>query len=255
MGLFSKVKAAAGIGASSVKVELEQGTYHWGETVRGKITVEGGEVEQSASAVVVYVTETWEEVDSDGDRETRSRNYNDQTLAQQVVLAVGSRQEWPFAVPLPPHASLTSEWSVGARVKVAGAVDRHGAAGFTLLAPRAVLALSQALCRIADCELKSFANKNEKITVELRPLPQRRKDLDGLTLTVKDDGQQVAGTLEINPQEKSLADRLKALAKKDRVYHNVAFDSPSLAASETDAPANVVEQLQSWLAPHLSFGG
>jgi sporulation-control protein len=249
------MKAAAGIGASSVQIVLENNRYHWGETVRGKVVLQGGEVEQNASAVTVNITESWEETDSDGDRTTRSRVHHEQTLAQQVAIPAGSQQEWPFAVPLPLNANLTSDWSVAARVKVSGAVDRQGKADFALLAPRAVRALSQALCRLGECELKSQANNGEKITVELRPLPQRRKDLDGLRLIVSDNGQQVIGTFEINPQEKSFADRLKALAKKDLVHHAISFDSAALAAAdenESALPSNVVEQLKSLLAPHLS---
>jgi sporulation-control protein spo0M len=255
LGLFSKMKAAAGIGASSVQVVLENKRYHWGETVRGKVDLQGGEVEQNASAVLVNLTETWEDVDSDGDRQTRSRSHGEQMLAQQVSIPIGSHQEWPFTLAIPPGASLTSDWSVVARVKVSGAVDRQGKADFALLAPRAVRALSQALCKLAECELKALTNNGERITAELQPLPQRRKDLDGLKLMVSDNGQQVIGTFEINPQEKSFADRLKALAKKDLVHHAISFDSVALAAAdenESALPPEVVEQLKGFLAPHLS---
>lgn len=255
MGLFSKMKAAAGIGASTVQVVLDGQQYRWGETVHGKVVVQGGTVEQNASAVLVSLKESWEDVDSDGDRETRTRLHNEQTLAQQIPLPVGSQQEWPLALSIPAGAPLTSSWSAAARVKVSGAVDRQGETAFALLAPRAVRALSQALCRLGECELKTLSNNGEKITVELRPLPQRRKDLDGLKLMVTESGGQVSGTFEINPQEKSFADRLKALAKKDLVHHPICFDATALAAAddnESAMPADVQNQLKSFLAPYLS---
>ena len=59
MGLFSKVKAAVGVGASQVQVVLEDGRYHWGDTIKGKVIVQGGSVEQNASEISVNVTETW----------------------------------------------------------------------------------------------------------------------------------------------------------------------------------------------------
>lgn len=254
MGLFSQVKAAVGVGASQVQVVLEDGRYHWNDTIKGKVIVQGGNVEQRASEVSVNITESWVEVDSDGDREQKSRAYNQRILGSDVPIPVGTTQEWEFELQVPNDGQLGHSWSVAARVSVPGAVDRHGKADFQLLPPRAVMALANLTCQVGECELKSFTNSSSKVTVELKPLPPRQKDLDGLTLIVTDDGRQVAGTFEVNPQEKSMADRLRALAKKDRVRHPIAFDSASLV-SATDAPgvsAQVAEQLRSFVAPHLS---
>ena len=259
MGLFSQVKAAVGVGASEVQVTTENGRYHWGETLEGKVVVSGGQIEQTASEVTVNITETWVEQRRNHDGKMRSerqhRTYSERLVASQVVIAVGSSQEYAFELQVPNEGTLSHEWYVAARVSVPQAADRHGRANFQLLPPHAVMGLVNAVCQIVPCELRSLSNRSTQVTVDLKPATAHEKDLDGLMLIVHAGGDPIAGAFEINPQEKSFGDRLKALAKQDRVKHPISFAAAPLAAAAEDAtkvPPEVVEQLRGFITPHLS---
>jgi hypothetical protein len=259
MGLFSQMKAAVGVGAASVAVAIEKAEYHWGETIRGAVQLTGGEIEQRASEVTVNITETWTEYERDyrgEQRQERKYRYYSQTfLATQVVIPPGSTQEWSFELQVPTEGFLAHQWYVAARVSVPGAVDRHGQANFTLLPSFGVIGLASAVRQIVPCTVRSMSNQSTQVTIDLKPAPEYEKDLDGLMLIVHEGNGEVSGVLEINPQEKSFADRLKALAKQDRVRHQITFPAEPLQAASSGAgeiPQDVVEQLRALIQPYLS---
>jgi sporulation-control protein spo0M len=259
MGLFSQMKAAVGVGAASVAVALEKGDYHWSETIRGAVQLTGGEIEQRASEVTVNITETWTELERDFQgrqrQERKYRYYGQVFLATQVAIPPASTQEWSFELQVPVEGFLAHQWYVAARVSVPGAVDRHGQANFTLLPSFAVMGLAAAVRQVVPCALRSMSNQSTQVTIDLKPAPEYEKVLDGLMLIVHEGNGQVSGVLEINPQEKSFSDRLKALTKQDRVKHQIAFSAGPLQAATTGAgeiPRDVIEQLRALIQPYLS---
>jgi len=259
MGLFSQMKAAAGVGASEVQIAVEKGRYHWADTLRGKIILSGGEIEQVASEVTVNITETWLESRRTHDGKTRQermhRTYSERLVASQLAIAVGVSHEFEFELQVPNEGALAHDWYVAARISVPKAADRHGRADFQLLASRAVMGLVNAVCHVVPCELKSLSNRSTQVTVDLKPAANHSKDLDGLMLIVHAGGDPIVGAFEINPQEKSFKDRIKALAQQDRVKHQISFPAAPLAAAAEDAtkvPPEIVEQFKGFIAPHLS---
>jgi sporulation-control protein spo0M len=259
VGLFGQMKAAVGVGAADVSVTLEKGSYHWNETIRGRAVLKGGQVEQQVSELKVVIVESWMErtrdMDGDTSRERRYRYYGQRVLATQLSVAPDSQQQWDFEVQLPGEGTLSHEWSVQASAGVAGAVDRHSSCAFRLLPTAGVIGLVNALYQALPCTVNSMSNNSTQVSVDFKPPATHQQALDGLMLIVQDDGNQVSGVLEVNPQEKSFSDRLKALTKQDRVKYPIAFPSAPLAAAADGsgpAPAEVTTHLRELIQPHLS---
>lgn len=259
MGLFGQMKAAVGVGAADVLVALEKGNYHWNETIRGRATIKGGQTEQNIGEFKVVIVESWMEStrDMDGDRhnERKYRYYGQRVLATQIVATPNSQQQWDFEVQLPGEGMLSHDWSVQATASVAGAVDRHGSYVFKLLPSAGVMGLVNALYQVLPCTVNSMSNNSTQVSVDFKPPVAHQTALDGLMLIVQDDGNSVNGVLEVNPQEKSFADRIKALTKSDRVKYPIAFPAAPLAAAADGtgpAPAEVIARLRELIQPHLS---
>lgn len=251
MSLFNRVGAAVGAGAADVEVALTAEEYGWNDTIQGAVVVRGGKVDQTASEIRVSVLEEWETRDSDNDRQHHERRHFETTIANDVAIATGSSLKVPFEIAV-PEGSFSRDWSVAARVSVPRAVDRHGKTAFSLMPPAAIRGLSAALCAVLPFRLKSRGNRNSEVNLDFEPPKENQKDLDGVRLIVRDEGQEVVGVLEINPQEKSLKDRFKAALKKDRIKHPIRFPAEPLAAAP-DGPASseVVARLRELIAPHV----
>ena len=253
MSLLKKVGAAAGIGAAGVDVILEAPAYAWGERVRGTIRVRGGAVPQDASEIRVSVEEHWETRDSEGDRDQHYYHHNETVLARNVRLEPGSEQEWTFEIYVPPSAAPSHDWSIAARVSVPRAADRHGKREFELLLPAAFRGASAVLLAAVDVEPYTTVVNGNTVDLDFRPSKGLKKDLDGVRMTLSLIGGEVSGTLEINPQEKSVGDFLKSLVKKDRVRHELHFTAEELAAAAYGTPpAETVSRLRTLIQPFLS---
>jgi sporulation-control protein len=252
MDFLSKMGAAVGVGAASVEVELPHSAYHWNDTVRGKLLLRGGTADQAASDVKVSVMEHWVTRDSDGDRQDHYQHYNETVVARDVNLTAGSSQEVPFEVTVPEGQRFTHDWYVHARVSIPRAADRHGQVQFKLLPPVSLMRAAEALLSVATFRLKSFGHHNGAIHFDFAPPEEKKGGLDGVKLMIRDDIDRVTGEIEINPQEHSMADRLKALMKKDRVRHDVSFSRQFLLESaEGDPPVEAVNTLRDLIQPYL----
>lgn len=253
MSLLRKIGAAAGIGAAGVTVSVEGDAFTWGEVIRGTVRVEGGSVAQTATEIKLSVEEHWETRDSEGDTDDHYVHHNEIILDRQVALEPGSAREWPFEIAVPSLVQLSHDWSVAARVCVPRAADRHGRKRFELLLPAPFRGAVAALLEVVP--FPNYGTQVEGNTVELnfRPSKDFKKHLDGVQMKLSLANGEVFGVMEINPQEKSLGDFLRALAKKDRVRHEVRFNADVLAAGANGPAApEAVNQFQELLKPHLA---
>lgn len=252
MSLLKKMGAAAGIGAAGVEVILESPAYAWGELARGTVRVKGGAVAQEANEIRVSVEEHWETRDSEGDREDHYYHHNETVIVRNASLEPGSEQEWNFEIYVPPSAAPSHDWAVVARVCVPRAADRHGKRVFDLLLPAAFRGASAALLAAVDVKPHTTSVNGNTVVLEFRPSKELKKHLDGVRMTLSLMGGEVEGTLEINPQEKSVGAFLKSLVKKDRVRHELRFTAEELAAAAYGAPeAATVDRLRTLIQPFL----
>ncbi len=252
MSLLRKIGAAAGIGAAGVTVTLEGDGYSWGEVIRGTVRVEGGSVAQTASEIKLSVEEHWETRDSEGDTDDHYVHHNELILDRQVMLEPGNAREWTFEIAVPSIAEPSHDWSVAARVCVPRAADRHGKRKFDLLLPAPIRGAVAAMLEAVP--FPHFGAHVQGNTVELtfRPSKDLKKHLDGVQMKLSLANGEVFGSMEINPQEKSLGDFLRSLAKKDRVRHEVRFNADALAAGASGPAApEVVNRFRELLKPHL----
>ena len=253
MGFLSKMGAAVGVGAAGVTVTLPESEYHWNETIRGTITLTGGNVDQTASEIRVSVMEHWETRDNEGDRDHHYQHHNERVIAANVALKAGSSQELSFEVVVPENESFAHDWYVHARVSVPRAADRHGNQGFRILPPAPLMRVASALTEVSPFNLKFFVNGKDGVHFDFAPPESLKKELDGVRLILREDGAQVNGVFEINPQERSMADRLKALVKKDRVRHDLSFPIETVAGDlNGPAPSEIVARFREWLQPYMS---
>ncbi len=252
MSFLNKVGAAVGIGAAGVSVGTDASSYHWGDILQGTVVVTGGSVEQVAGEIQVSLMEHWVTRDNDGDDEHHYRHHNTQTIAREVTLPPQSVQQWSFSIPVPHGVVMSHDWYAHARVCVPRAVDRTGQAAFDMLPPASLMGLGNALCEALPMRLSSRGNSGARAILDFAPGDQYKQYLDGVKLVFAEDGEQLRGFVEVNPQERSFADRLKALARADRVKHELTFAAEPLRAAENGpAPGDVVEQLRQLLAPYL----
>lgn len=252
MGFLNKMGAAIGVGAADVEIRIPRDAYHWSETVQGTLHLKGGSADQTASDVRVSIMEHYETRDSEGDTDHHYDHYNEVIVAQEVSIPAGSDQEIPFEVQVPEGESFSHDWYVHARISVPRAADRRGQVKFKMLPPVALSRAAEAVEAVAPFKMKHFLNNKGVVHFDFGPPEDRKDKLDGVMLQVREDVDRVTGVLEINPQEHSIADRLKALMKKDRVRHDVSLDRQALLdAPEGQPPAEVVEQLRALLQPYL----
>ncbi len=252
MGFLGKMGAAVGVGGAQVGVTISGSEYAWGDTVRGTLTLTGGSVDQTVSELRVSVMEHWETHDPEDGTEDHYRHHNATVIGRDIALTAGASQPVEFEIGIPHGLSFSSNWFIAARLSIPKAKDSEGHTRFQLRPPLAIRGLSAALTHIAPFQLKSLTNVGNVVHMDFTPPPAQKNSLDGVKLMVSQDGDTVSGQLEINPQEKTIADRLKALAKKDRVQHPLRFPAAGLeSALNGSAPAEVTARLQELIGPYL----
>ena len=252
MGFLGKMGAAVGIGAARVAVTLPKGEYAWGDAVQGSITLTGGNVDQTVSDVRISVMEHWETHDSEDGTEHHYRHHAETVIAREIALAAGASQTMEFEISVPHGLDFSSNWYIAARLGIPKAKDSEGYTLFQLRPPLAMRGLAAALTQVAPFQLKATGNSGPVIHMDFTPPPAQQNSLDGVKFMVSQNGDVVSGELEINPQEKSFADRLKALARKDRVRHPISFPAAGLeTALNGPAPDEVVTRLRGLIGPYL----
>lgn len=245
MSILSRMGAAVGVGAAEVTVTLEKGAYTWNEAVRGTARITGGSVEQTASELRVFVEEHWTTYDSEDGTEHHTRAHGEIVAATGLTVTPGAAQEVTFEVTVPQGADPSSDWSIVARFCVPRAADREGKAGFQLELPPFFQQVEGALTAVAPFQRRNQVLRGAAADMDFAPPAELKRTLDGVRLVLHPEGTGLAGTLEINPQERSLGDVLKSLAKLDRVKHPVQFSAEDLAGG------GAADKLRALLQPYL----
>lgn len=248
MSIISKIGAAVGVGAADVSVAVEQPEVTWNDMVRGTVRVQGGSVEQTATELRISVEEHFETPDSEGGTDHHYIHHSEAVLATQVTVHPGAAQEWPFQIQVPHLVTPGHDWHVVARFCVPRAADQQSRARLNMKLPVPLRTVAQAVVEAGGLTLSvcGVRSKEQDVLLEFRPSKELKQHLDGVTAWLRPEGDGVAGTLEINPQEKSLTDVLKSLAKKDRVRQEIRF-----TGAEVATPGLVAERLRGILAPYL----
>lgn len=132
MGLMDKMKAAAGVGAASMQVDLKQRPSRRGEQLVAVIRVIGGKTNTKLNYVVADFRwiGKWTIQSSNGspieiEGTAIFYRYN-QPGSEGVVLEAGKTLEFPVTITVPPDAPLTSgtlKFDFGVRADLEGTAD------------------------------------------------------------------------------------------------------------------------------------
>src|SRR4051794_11052642 len=122
------MKTAVGIGASSVGVQLDAGAYAWDDTIRGTVTIQGGETDQVAKEVHVRIRQHSVTAGGEGGSQDNYFFYADTVIAWDVLIAAHSTQQLDFQLPVPGEVRICPiyDYAVMARLAISGAADREG---------------------------------------------------------------------------------------------------------------------------------
>ena len=190
-------------------------------------------------------------------------SFGETVIARDVSLTPGTEgKEIPFTFPVPDNISLSAVCHVAARAMATDGVDtdRHSAVPFVLLPPRYIQAVQNALKTIGDFErvaIESAPGVNGSLhsfTLDYTSPKSLQDRLDGIKFELAASDIEVSGIAEINPQEKTIADHLRAFLHADRLRIPVTFDRAELeSAGQANAPSRAVqERLHELLDPFLN---
>ena len=239
-----------------VQVALPGREYAWGDVIEGTARLTGGSAEQVLSEVRVSVmyrsTETYSGAAAPRTEHT-DHHFEEAIIVRSLSLPAGSAQDIPFQVRVPDRAASFGDWSVAVRLVQGADEIRQGFARFEVVPPLAVRGLESVLTRALGFEEIYTSCDAGKVEIEFAPPDDLKKHLDGVKLIVRREGEEIVGDLEINPQEKTLADHLKALRLKDRVRHPIRFSAVTLEKGGDDGtpPEEITRDLRVLLESYL----
>lgn len=179
-----------------------------------------------------------------------------------AVPASGAAHEIAFELPVPRQLLLDDLCFVSAHAVAASGADfdRAAAVPFVLLPPHTVQAVQKSLRTFGDFSAVEVTERPGKVegtheyTLDYRAPETLHDRLDGVRFELAETGDTLSGAVVINPQEHSLADRLRSLVQADRVTIPVTFPLAELdAAGKAGQPApSVVARLSELFDPFLN---
>lgn len=241
---------------------LDHREFTWNERLNGTLTLTAG----SHAASVTKLRLSLLAVENYPDGNVYDRFQGDTILAQELTFEPGSAQSFPFALLVPDGANLSgwpggivaevsNKWYLQVKVEIPRAKDLSLRWDISIVPPPSPERLAHAVTQVAPFEIRYRNNVANSMVYDFRPPHELLERLDGVGLKVQIVGDQVRGTLDINPQEHSVLDRLKALGHKDIVHEPISFPVASLIAADTSAEFQaVVARLQTLLQPYLLPG-
>lgn len=129
--MFKKLKASLGMGGGAeVETVLEDAETRPGETVRGTVTVRGGEVEQEVSHLDVALQATVEVEGEDAEWES-DQVFARVRVSEGITLSPGEEQTFTFELPVPIETpfnvcdgyEMTPKVGVRTELEIARALD------------------------------------------------------------------------------------------------------------------------------------
>ncbi|AHV99643.1 sporulation protein [Paenibacillus sabinae] len=106
MSMFKKVLASVGIGSAKVDTRLEEAQIVAGGTLRGVVSVRGGQVEQQIDKIYIYVKTQYEKEDNDR-KVTHEVEIARILITEGLLLQAGETREIPFEMTVPERAPVS----------------------------------------------------------------------------------------------------------------------------------------------------
>lgn len=106
MSIMKKILSSIGIGSATVDTKLENEKLRPGDEVRGVVSLQGGEVEQSIDAIYFFVMTNYIQK-VEGEKETRQAVIGQYQLSDSFVLYSGEKKEIDFSFTLPMETPST----------------------------------------------------------------------------------------------------------------------------------------------------
>lgn len=234
MPTLHQVMASLGVGGAKLTVQVEGSLHPRGAMVKGAVGLEGGRVEQRIRFIRLTIKEFW----VTGSRRV-SRERGVIHAASDVTIQPNQRLSFPFSFRMPDDMRLSSETAFGR--PVAGCrIDAE--AGVTFFYPcatavlhvethREVAAVLGAMRRIGFEESWAphlFVPSAEITRIDYSVRGNLGRHLDGATIELKADASEVSGRLILNLREHSVAERIHALAGRDKVEIPIRIPSAQL---------------------------
>jgi sporulation-control protein spo0M len=274
VSFFDQVKAAVGVGAATVTVEIERREYAWDDVIEGTARIHGGEVDQEAARLRVAVRQHWVEHNTrygTTHKDDEYRYHADTVVAEDVPVPAGSYSEpLPFRIRVPSDLPVEQkyDYAVAARLAIVLGSESEGAASIEVRLEDSIQGLILAVKRLGRLDVEwshhgvALPHKaTGRIDIDCRPTKALKESLDGLKLTVEAKDGRLAGTLEINPRDRTPVEHLKALVRADRIRHPLDFEAKPLAefarqqrskAKGAVPPEEVMRRLRELLKPYLN---
>lgn len=106
MAVFNKVLASIGIGSAKVDTKLEKNQYMLGETVSGKIEIQGGAVQQEIAEIYLTLHTNYK-VEIDDHTYQKTATISHYLINQSFTILPNEKREIPFSFKLPYETPLT----------------------------------------------------------------------------------------------------------------------------------------------------
>lgn len=106
MSVFNKVLASIGIGSAKVDTKLEKNQYMLGETVSGKIEIQGGAVQQEIAEIYLTLHTNYK-VEKDDHTYQKTATISHYLINQSFTILPNEKREVPFSFKLPYETPLT----------------------------------------------------------------------------------------------------------------------------------------------------
>lgn len=240
---LKQLLAAVGIGMAEIKVSLDQTVHPRGSEITGSVELVGGIASQRIERIVLELAGF----------EASRRNA---TLAPGLVLAANVITQphvpltFPFTLPIPDDADLSTEMSlmgqtrrsgclVSARAYIPHALDPRANTSLNVTIHREIKAARAAIQYLGFTQytpsLSLLWNKPQNpnlIVTHFRPPEPLRDQLEEATLSLNVTDGHVTGDLGLKPHETDLAERLKSLLTPKVLVFPLEFESADLLTTD-----------------------
>jgi len=254
MGILEGLKRTLNIGGSKIIVVTEDQIYSQGDSVNGEVEVVASDYNLAGNSINLELKEFWTETRTTGKTTTTVTVHETRaTVALEGFFDYesGSRHRFSFNLELPRNCRISTQdtgWCLFVSIDIPRAVDPS---------ERIVLEVQPAaefLAIVDACEeglrfrekLKSrkWNKRTAKTYFRLLPPEALEPELDYLAFEISqaEDGG-VEGEAIFNVQEKSIADRFKAIVGKDKIRKRFRRSSSQLYSQDGSVNKKEVAEL------------
>ena len=217
----------------------------------GMLELYGGIVPQRIQAISISLVEHWSE-----NKKWRSRNHGASTLVKDVPVQPDTRAAYPFEFQIPDNARLThgtDGWRLAAIGNISRALDPRASIELQVGIHAEIRAVQAAMAELGFNRTGFHrpyltAPPAHEARSHYRAGPLLESYLDGATLRLWVEDQNVVGTAVIHFHDSGIAERVKGLVGGSKV--EVPLEMPREALLTTDGQPEV-EGAKLWLANML----